>query len=124
LAGYAASSTACAACLSDPKNITLYATKAAAYSVRYRSGQCWKWIDDIYNNCYCPDLVFDNNWKTSTVVELAKTIFNNNCLYLCPVLADALEEAGCTEMVVLDRLRNATILRSEWIIWNILELDK
>jgi hypothetical protein len=43
---------------------------------------------------------------------------------LCPVLADALEDAGCTEMVVLDRLRNAAILRSEWIFWNLLDLDK
>jgi hypothetical protein len=116
---------------STAANVT-YAASAAAYAAHAASTAAytaanvvnWQYINDTFNQCYCPDLVFDNNWKTSTVVELAKTIFNNNCLYLCPVLADALEDAGCTEMVVLDRLRNAAILRSEWIFWNLLDLDK
>jgi hypothetical protein len=102
-----------------------YAAASAAYAVYATANAAnWQYINDTFNQCYCPDLVFDNNWKTSTVIELAKTIFNNNCLDLCPVLADALEDAGCTETKILERLRNADILRSEWIIWNLLNLGE
>jgi hypothetical protein len=105
-------------------NTSYYAANAAAYAVAANTIN-WQFIEDIFNHCYCPDLTFDDNWKTSTVVELAKTIFNNNSLDLCPILADALEDAGCANEIIANRLRNSeSLLRSEWIFWNLLNLGK
>jgi hypothetical protein len=115
--GYAVSSVICKILTEN----THYAAKTASYLVS-NSFLDWQFIEDTFNHCYCPELKFDDNWKTSTVIELAKTIFNNNSLDLCPILADALEDAGCIETKVLDRLRNSAILRSEWIFWNLLDL--
>jgi hypothetical protein len=107
---------------SNASNAAYYAANAAYYAVAANTIN-WQFIEDTFNHCYCSDLTFDDNWKTSTVVGLTKTIFNNNSLDLCTILADALEDAGCTETKILDRLRNSTILRSEWIIWNLFGLD-
>jgi hypothetical protein len=44
-------------------------------------------------------------WEHRTVPGLARTIYDEHAFDLLPVLADALEEAGCTDPVVLDHLR-------------------
>jgi len=44
-------------------------------------------------------------WRTSTVVQLAKAILENKDWPDMPILADALEEAGCIDQGVLEHLR-------------------
>jgi hypothetical protein len=51
-----------------------------------------------------PDVVPDLP-RTQTVVDLAATIYRERRWPDMPILADALEEAGCTEAVVLLHLR-------------------
>lgn len=45
------------------------------------------------------------SWRTSTVTKLAKAIFAENAFDRMPVLGDALEEAGCTRLDVLEHCR-------------------
>jgi hypothetical protein len=113
----------CAASAESKYKLT-NATCRAAYELIHTNKFSWQFIEDTFNQCWCPDLVFDDNWKTSTVVELAKTIFMNNALDHCPILADALEDAGCTEEKVLEHLRSSNSLRSDWLFWNLLGLGK
>jgi hypothetical protein len=44
-------------------------------------------------------------WDHRTVVRLAETIYEEHAFDLLPVLADALEEAGCTDSAILEHLR-------------------
>jgi hypothetical protein len=46
-------------------------------------------------------------WEHRTVPGLARTIYEEHAFDLLPVLADALEEAGCTDGIILDHLRGA-----------------
>jgi hypothetical protein len=45
-------------------------------------------------------------WGDRTVPKLARTIYDEHAFDLLPILADALEEAGCTDQAILDHLRD------------------
>jgi hypothetical protein len=57
-------------------------------------------------------------WNDAAVRKVAKTIVRENNFDLLPVLADALEEAGCTDAEVLGHLRDrdAVHVRACWVI--------
>lgn len=68
-------------------------------------------LRDICGNCFRP-LTLDPSWLTPTVLALAQTAYEERELpsgHLDPVrlavLADALEDAGCTAAELLDHLR-------------------
>jgi hypothetical protein len=48
---------------------------------------------------------FDPHWRTETVIALATGIEGERTFDRMPILADALEEAGCDERPMLDHLR-------------------
>jgi hypothetical protein len=59
-------------------------------------------------------MAFDSAWRTRTVVSLAEAAYEERLApphYLDPtrlaVLADALEEVGCTDQAILDHLRGS-----------------
>jgi hypothetical protein len=45
------------------------------------------------------------SWVTPTVLSLARMVSDKRQFDVLPVLADALEEAGCTDQAILDHLR-------------------
>jgi len=59
------------------------------------------------------------DWTTSHVLALAEPIYRTESLQSCPILADAVQEAGCTDPVILANLRGADardIFRGCWIL--------
>lgn len=48
---------------------------------------------------------FDNRWLSETVVALARAIDAEKAFDRLPILADALEEAGCDDQVILTHCR-------------------
>jgi hypothetical protein len=68
-------------------------------------------VRDIFGNPFRP-VAIDPTWQTSTVLALAQPVYEE-CIWpvghLDPdrlaVLADALEDSGCTESVILEHLR-------------------
>ena len=44
-------------------------------------------------------------WNGAIIVKLAESIYEERAFDQMPILADALEEAGCTEQTILDHLR-------------------
>jgi hypothetical protein len=48
---------------------------------------------------------FDPAWRTATVVALAEGIYEERAFDRMPILADALQEAGCEDAEVLDHCR-------------------
>jgi len=48
----------------------------------------------------------DHSWLTSTVTSLATAIYNERAFDRLPILADALEDTGCTQQDILSHLRS------------------
>ena len=44
-------------------------------------------------------------WRTSTVTALARTSYKSRCFDALPILADAIEDAGCNDAAILQHLR-------------------
>lgn len=61
-------------------------------------------IRDVFGNPFRP-IVIDPAWLTSTVVALANGIYNEKAFERMPILADALEDAGCDNEDILNHCR-------------------
>ena len=62
-------------------------------------------------------LRFDRSWTTHTVMSIAGTIFSDHAFHHLPILADALEDAGCDEAAILDHCRSGSIhVRGCWVV--------
>jgi hypothetical protein len=72
---------------------------------------------DVFLNPFRP-VECDPSWRTSTVLALAETMYTTREFAGMPILADALEEAGCTLDAVLTHCRDADGLhtRACWVV--------
>ncbi len=70
---------------------------AQAHLVRDVFGNLFRPLPELSPECIA--------WKDGTVVRLAQTIREGGNFDEVPVLADALEDAGCTDSLVLDHCR-------------------
>jgi hypothetical protein len=59
---------------------------------------------EIFGNPFRPATI-DPWWCTSTVTELAKGIYSEKTFHLMPILADALQDAGCGNADILNHCR-------------------
>jgi hypothetical protein len=61
---------------------------------------------------------FSLSWRTATAVQLAKQMYESRDFSLMPILADALQDAGCDSDDVLNHCRdaNAAHVRGCWVI--------
>ncbi len=76
-----------------------------------------RFIRDIFGNPFRPVAV-DPLWLTSDVLALAKGIYEERAFERMPILADALQDAGCNHDVVLKHCRDekATHVRGCWVV--------
>jgi hypothetical protein len=63
-------------------------------------------IRDVIGDPFNP-VKFDKNWRTSTAVTLAKQMYESREFSAMPILADALQDAGCDNDEVLKHCRRA-----------------
>ncbi len=63
-------------------------------------------LHDIAGNPFRPEII-DSNWLTSTVVAMARRAYQSRDFSLMPILADALEDAGCDNPDILNHCRGA-----------------
>ena len=59
---------------------------------------------DIFGNPFRP-VVFSPDWRTSTVLALARQMYESRDFSAMPILADALQDAGCEDAQILDHCR-------------------
>lgn len=59
----------------------------------------------VFGNPFRP-AVFDPAWRTEAVVALARGVYDDRAFERLPVLADALEDSGCTDTGVLGHCRD------------------
>jgi hypothetical protein len=70
----------------------------------------------IFGNPFRP-VIFDVAWQTTTVTTLAGAIYTEKSFERMPILADALEEAGCTDADILNHCRGpAPHVRGCWVV--------
>jgi hypothetical protein len=65
---------------------------------------------------------FSRSWRTSTVLSLAQQMYESRDFGAMPILADALQDAGCDNEDILNHCRdtNATHVRGCWVIDGVL----
>ena len=74
-------------------------------------------VRDIFGNPFRP-AALDPAWRTETVVALARGIYEERAFDRMPILADALQDAGCTSEDVLGLCRDAkqVHVRGCWVV--------
>ena len=78
-------------------------------------------LRDIFGNPFRP-VAFDPAWLTSDVLALARGIYDERAFGRMPILADALQDAGCGNEDVLSHCRGAgPHVRGCWVVDRVLE---
>lgn len=73
-------------------------------------------LRDIFGNPF-HSVTFDPAWRTPNVTAVAQTIYDERRFTDMPILADALEEAGCTNEDILSHCRNGKEhARGCWVV--------
>ena len=66
-------------------------------------------IRDIYRNPASP-VTFAPAWRTPTVLALVRQMYESRDFSPMPILADALQDAGCDDPAILDHCRGSAVL--------------
>jgi hypothetical protein len=73
----------------------------------------------VYGNPYRPVAIAPEwpRWKDGTVRNIAQAIYDERAFDRLPILADALEEAGCTNRDILNHCRcDGAHARGCWVV--------
>jgi len=88
----------------------------------YIPGVDWpgRWLCDCVFGDPFRFVAVDGNWlkwNDATVPHIAQAIYDDRAFDRLPVLADALEEAGCTDAAILDHCRGPVPhVRGCWVV--------
>ena len=84
-------------------------------------GALREYLHEIFGNPFRP-ATFHPDWRTETALALAQGIYEERTFNRLPILADALQDAGCTTEELLDHLRdtNAPHVRGCWALDRVL----
>ncbi|VTT98566.1 Uncharacterized protein (Fragment) OS=uncultured bacterium PE=4 SV=1 [Gemmataceae bacterium] len=74
-------------------------------------------LRDIFGNPFRP-VAFDPAWRTSTAVSLAKHMYESRDFSAMPILADAIQDAGCEAEALLAHCRDPkqVHVRGCWVV--------
>jgi hypothetical protein len=70
----------------------------------------------IFGNPFCP-FTFLPAWRTDTALSLAQQMYNTHDFSVMPILADALQDAGCNSDDILNHCRGpGPHVRGCWVV--------
>jgi hypothetical protein len=73
-------------------------------------------LRDIFGNPFRP-VAFDRDWRTSTALALARQMYETREFSAMPILADALQDAGCDNDEILNHCRDlGPHVRGCWVV--------
>ena len=76
----------------------------------------WAWLHDIVGHPFTPE-TFAPAWRSANAVAVADSIYSDRAFDRLPILADALEDAGCTSRDILDHCRQPGVhVRGCWVV--------
>jgi hypothetical protein len=64
-------------------------------------------LRDLFGTLHFRPVTVEPGWLSSTVTELARGIYDERAFDRLPILADALQDAGCDDADILDHCRGA-----------------
>ncbi|WP_246522923.1 hypothetical protein [Gemmata palustris] len=74
-------------------------------------------LRDIFGNPFRRTINFKDTWRTNTVIALARQMYENRDFSPMPILADALQDAGCDDEDVLSHCRgDGPHVRGCWVV--------
>ena len=74
-------------------------------------------IRDAFGPRLYRQVAFDPCWRTSTVMNVASTIYEERAFQCLPILADALMDANCSASELIDHLQaNGPHIRGCWVL--------
>jgi hypothetical protein len=122
--GYIAATT-CAGLWHDPGGLIEWTALAAAIAAAGAAeGPAWEaerraqagLLHEVFGNPFRP-VAADRSWLTSGVVGLARGIYQDRAFDRLPILADALQEAGCAHADILAHCRGpGQHARGCWVV--------
>ncbi len=82
----------------------------------------WRWYYRAFSAAVSP--LWNPAWNSSTAIALARGIFQAEDFSLMPILADALQDAGCDHDETLARLRDpeGVFTRADCCLWQLMGL--
>ncbi len=106
-AGYAAN------CSTKPYDDRSERDKKRVDELRQQARLC----ADIFCNPFRP-VALDLDWRTDTVLSLARQMYESRDFSAMPILADALQDAGCDNDDILNHCRdaNGVHVRGCWVV--------
>jgi hypothetical protein len=73
-------------------------------------------VREIVGNPFRP-VTFSSEWRTDTVLSLARTMYDGRDFSAMPILADALQDAGCEVADILNHCRSGGVhVRGCWVV--------
>jgi hypothetical protein len=101
----------------DPVIVGLSTYTAASNRLaQEQSGRQVAILRDLIGNPF-RSVCLSPSWLTRTVSGLAQAIYDEGAFDRLPVLADALEDAGCAELTILEHLRGpGPHVRGCWVV--------
>jgi hypothetical protein len=73
-------------------------------------------VRDVFGNPFRP-ITCSPEWRTDTILALARQAYETRNFTGMPILADALQEAGCTSAEILDHCRGpGPHVRGCWVV--------
>jgi hypothetical protein len=81
-----------------------------------RRAACGEYLAEVFGPV--PSVACSPEWRTDTVVSLARSMYESRDFSAMPILADALQDAGCENEVVLNHCRDTarTHVRGCWVV--------
>ncbi len=78
-------------------------------------------VPPVYDDIEPRPVAFSPSWRTSTAVTLAAQMYEARDFGALPILADALQDAGCDSADVLDHCRGpGPHVRGCWVVDRVL----
>jgi hypothetical protein len=122
-AGFAAANAA-RCCLYTDAWTGARGTSGAASQIGVRQEQQVLLLRELCGNPFRPPLPLDPAWLTANdgaALELARAVYDQRAFDRLPILADALEEAGCTDAELLAHCRQSgEHARGCWVVDRVL----
>jgi len=108
----------------DQCNFADYAADVAApdaYTAARSAENKWNLNSDLLRDVFGPlpfrPITIDRTWLSSAVTALAQAIYDERAFDRMPILADALEDAGCTNQDILQHCRSGgEHVRGCWVV--------
>jgi hypothetical protein len=90
----------------------------AGENIRDEAARQCELLRDIFSNPFLKPPKFDKKWRTGTAIALARQMYESREFGAMPILADALQDAGCDNDAILSHCRDADQphVRGCWVI--------